>query len=67
MQAAESLGLTGWVKNERDGSVSCEAQGETGPLSEFAEALQRGPRFGSVRELEREELQPVEESRFEIR
>ena len=30
--AAQSLGLTGWVENEDDGSVTLEVQGRPGPL-----------------------------------
>ena len=67
LQAAEKLGLSGWVRNEPDGSVSCEAQGDAACLSEFAEVLERGPRWGSVREVHREDLSPIEGRGFEIR
>ena len=33
--AAETLGLTGWVKNLQDGSVVLEAQGGTAQLRKF--------------------------------
>lgn len=37
---ARSLGCTGWVRNEYDGSVSMELQGTQGQVSEFFGALQ---------------------------
>ena len=36
---AESLGLTGWVKNEYDGSVTCEVQGPWAVIQEFIRRL----------------------------
>ncbi|WP_330372659.1 acylphosphatase [Oribacterium sp. P6A1] len=36
---AESLGLTGWVQNEYDGSVSCEVQGPSYVIEEFLRRL----------------------------
>ena len=39
--AAESLGLTGWVKNEWDESVSMEVQGEEELIDKLVERLHR--------------------------
>lgn len=36
---AESLGLTGWVQNEYDGSVTCEIQGPSFLIDEFLQKL----------------------------
>lgn len=36
---ADSLGLTGWVQNEYDGSVSCEVQGPSFTVDEFLQKL----------------------------
>jgi acylphosphatase len=36
---AESLGATGWVRNDRDGSVECVAEAEPGPLRSFLERV----------------------------
>lgn len=33
--------ITGWVRNEADGSVLLEAQGEAGAVQEFLEAISR--------------------------
>ena len=39
---AQKLGLTGWVKNERDGTVSVTAVGEEAVLKQFVEYLHHG-------------------------
>jgi acylphosphatase len=41
-QEAQKLGLTGWVKNERDGTVSVTAVGQEEVLKQFIEFLHRG-------------------------
>lgn len=40
---AVRLGLSGWVRNEPDGAVSGEVEGEPEPLERFLEALRQGP------------------------
>jgi acylphosphatase len=45
---AESLGLVGWVRNRRDGSVEVVAGGEPAQLDLFGEQLRAGPRFARV-------------------
>lgn len=47
-----ALGLSGWVRNEMDGSVAGEAEGVTGALDLLREALQRGPSFARVSRLD---------------
>ncbi len=41
-QTAQLLGLTGWVRNELDGSVTVEAQGERHDVSAMPKMLQKG-------------------------
>lgn len=45
---ARQLGVTGWVRNEEDGSVRLEAEGPRGALEDLAEAVQEGPRMARV-------------------
>ena len=40
---ARSLGLQGWVRNERDGSVSLEAEGPREDLRVLLDAIRLGP------------------------
>ena len=57
-QAASVLGLTGWVKNEPDGTVSGEAEGPEACVNEFLRALEAVPRF-CVQEVRTEHLPPL--------
>lgn len=42
-QWADDLGLYGWVKNERDGSVSAHVEGNKVRIKQLAEELKSGP------------------------
>lgn len=42
-QAADELGISGIVRNESDGTVYVEATGSEEKLSQFIEALRKGP------------------------
>lgn len=46
--AANMLGLTGWVRNRWDGSVEVIAEGEEIKLNQLLNALRRGPRSAHV-------------------
>ena len=54
-RTAQLLGLTGWVRNNSNGSVSIEAVGSENNIKELLMALQKGPRMGSVDKVEHEE------------
>ncbi|HEY7132664.1 MAG TPA: acylphosphatase [Candidatus Limnocylindrales bacterium] len=43
IRRATGLGLTGWVANERDGSVHCVAEGPATDLDELEGLLRNGP------------------------
>jgi len=45
---ARRLGVTGWVRNEADGSVRLEAEGPTDALESLVEAVREGPRTARV-------------------
>jgi acylphosphatase len=45
---ARRLGVTGWVRNERDGSVRLEAEGPREDLEDLLEAVHDGPRTALV-------------------
>jgi acylphosphatase len=40
---AQSLGLTGWVRNKDDGEVELWAEGDSASLADFREWLEEGP------------------------
>ena len=51
-RTAMELGLHGWVRNERDGSVVVHAGGSSEALARFEDALRRGPTASRVDRLE---------------
>lgn len=62
------LGLTGWVKNNADGSVSGLAEGDHGLLIEFIKQVKTGNRWSDVTSLEDEPQRYTGEFQsFEIR
>jgi acylphosphatase len=52
LETAESLGLTGWVRNREDGSVEAEAQGTEEALSAFVARLKSGNPSAKVDSIE---------------
>lgn len=65
--AANMYRLTGYVKNEYDGSVTCEVQGSEEDIDAFISAINRG-RFIDVERIDRTVLEPdARESSFEVR
>ena len=60
--------LTGWVRNEWDGSVTLELQGDEDNVNRVVAMLRLGNRFIHVEKLTREEIPVLEEERgFHIR
>lgn len=51
-RAAARHGLTGWVANDRDGSVRCVAEGPSDELDAFEADLREGPPGAHVERVE---------------
>ena len=67
-QNASELGLTGWVRNMDDGSVTMEIQGQEAPVDELERRIRKGNGFIRVDELSLEEREAIAaEERFQIR
>ena len=49
---AVDLNLTGWARNNFDGSVSARIEGERGAIEVFISELKIGPRAASVTDVE---------------
>jgi acylphosphatase len=49
---AENLKLTGWARNETDGSVSIEIEGEAEAVEKFITWSKVGPRYAKVLKVE---------------
>jgi acylphosphatase len=63
-QRAEVLGLSGWVRNRRDGSVEALVYGETSAVEEFVRACRLGPRNCRVKSIIEELVEPPVEPGF---
>ena len=64
---AKKCHVTGWVKNESDGSVTMEIQGTPEQLATLEERIKRGNGFARVSSLESTDIAAVKgEIRFEI-
>ena len=65
---AQSLGLTGWVRNTYEGLVEVTAEGTYSELERLVEKLRLGPRSAFVTEVKKE-WQPAtgEFTSFEVR
>ncbi len=65
--AANMYRLTGYVKNEYDGSVTCEVQGREEDIEQFITAIYRG-RFIEVDRIDKTQLEVDDAERsFEVR
>ena len=59
INAASSLGVTGWVRNERDGSVSMEAQGFDVAIERLIDTI-RNARYISLERIEAADMPIVD-------
>lgn len=65
-EKADALGIKGFVRNEWDGSVYIEAEGEEDLLNQFTDWCRQGPPRAKVEEAIIREGQLKNFSRFEI-
>ena len=67
-QEARALGITGWVMNLKDGTVTMEAQSSPQILEQLIEKLKKGNGFSKVVQLKSYDLKVVEgENKFGIK
>lgn len=65
-QLAESLGVTGWVRNREDGSVEAEAEGDAAALDELVARLADGNPAARVDSIESRPVPPRGDTDFRI-
>ena len=65
-QAAALYGCTGWVRNEWDGSVSMELQGEEDSVEQVILSIERG-RFVHIENMDSRTIPVIEERGFTVR
>jgi acylphosphatase len=58
LDSAQELGLSGYVKNEKDGSVTVFAQGDEAILEKFVEMLKSPPPPAHVKSIDVKEAKP---------
>jgi acylphosphatase len=58
VSVATGLGLDGWVRNRRDGTVEILAIGDAAALESLADACRDGPRAALVDRVERQAADP---------
>jgi len=58
LDSAQELGLSGYVKNERDGSVTVFAQGDDAIVEKFIETIKSPPPPAQVRSIDIREAKP---------
>ena len=63
---ARSMNLTGWVKNEYDGTLVMEVQGRETLIFELMKGLNRN-QFIQIDWIDTEEMEPELESSFEVK
>lgn len=51
-QKARELKITGFIRNEPDGSVYCEAEGDKEEIQMFIQWCSKGPKLAHVRKVE---------------
>lgn len=62
-----ALGIDGWVRNRRDGTVEVLAVGAAGPIERLIEALHRGPPLAIVTDLAIEAADGVTPAGFQVK
>ncbi|MCL4468447.1 MAG: acylphosphatase [Deltaproteobacteria bacterium] len=58
-EAADNLGIKGWVKNLPDLSVEVDAAGEPADVEQFIQWCSKGPPGARVTAIDIKELEPV--------
>lgn len=66
-RAARSRGLTGWVRNRRDGSVEALVVGEPDAVETFAAICWQGPASARVDRIDQQEASGMPMQGFTIR
>jgi len=63
---AARVGVAGWVRNRRDGTVEAEVEGDEASVAAMLEWLAQGPPGALVRRTEVSELEPTGERGFGV-
>lgn len=64
---AQRLGLAGWVRNRRDGTVEAEIEGDPAAVDQLLGWLRHGPEYAEVADVEVTEIADTGARGFELR
>jgi acylphosphatase len=64
VQTAIGLGLSGWVRNRRDGTVELLLDGESDAVEEMVRACRRGPSLAQITDIEEYLAEPPDQEGF---
>ena len=67
LRYAEELGVSGYARNQPDGTVEVVAEGDDAALAKLAERLNEGPSFSHVSGVDRQPIAPRGASGFHVR
>jgi acylphosphatase len=67
VQEANRLGVTGWVRNEPDGSVAGHFEGDLAAVEEMVDWCREGPRPAQVQRVVRRDGAVTGAKSFEVR
>jgi acylphosphatase len=62
LDAAQSRGLSGWVRNKRDGSVELEVYGDERALDLFFTDLKKGPPMSRIDHIDWQPVTPPKDA-----
>jgi acylphosphatase len=65
-QEAGRLGITGWVRNETDGSVAGHFEGQPDAVDSMVAWCREGPRRARVDEVDVRDVEPTGTEGFEV-
>jgi acylphosphatase len=66
-RAAQSRGVSGWVRNREDGSVEAVFEGDPDAVQSLVRLSREGPRGSAIERVETVEEEPEGLSGFEVR
>ncbi|HWC27923.1 MAG TPA: acylphosphatase [Solirubrobacteraceae bacterium] len=64
---ARRIGVTGWVRNRRDGAVEAHFEGPDAAVAELVRWCREGPQHASVDDVHVEPAEPEGHERFDVR
>ena len=65
-QAANNLGIRGWVRNLEDGTVEVHAQGGSETMTRFVAEIRSGPSFAMVEDIQEDDVETEDYEEFVI-